>query len=187
MKLLPLNASQTIAAVAICAALVAGAYAIGRSQNSASAPALASGLDEPVATLPAAAPKPRAPAVVADATPTRQARLCDECARVVEVHSELHQGKASGIGAVGGAVLGGLLGNQIGGGNGRKIATVGGAVAGGYAGNEIEKNRNQQRVWVVRYVDRDGVTQRHQQAENPQLKAGDVIVVRDGRIERRQS
>jgi uncharacterized protein YcfJ len=37
-----------------------------------------------------------------------------------------------------GAVVGGLLGNQIGGGNGRKIATVAGAAAGGFAGNRIE-------------------------------------------------
>jgi uncharacterized protein YcfJ len=36
-------------------------------------------------------------------------------------------------------VLGGLIGNQIGGGNGRALATVAGAVGGGYAGNEVEK------------------------------------------------
>jgi uncharacterized protein YcfJ len=37
-----------------------------------------------------------------------------------------------------GAVVGGLLGNQIGGGNGRALATVAGAAAGGYAGHTIE-------------------------------------------------
>lgn len=39
-----------------------------------------------------------------------------------------------------GAVVGGLLGNQIGGGGGRSVATIGGAAAGGYAGNRIQKN-----------------------------------------------
>ena len=39
-----------------------------------------------------------------------------------------------------GAVAGGLLGNQIGGGTGRTLATVGGAAAGGYAGNQVQKN-----------------------------------------------
>lgn len=39
-----------------------------------------------------------------------------------------------------GAVAGGLLGHQIGGGTGRDLATVGGAVAGGYAGNQVQKN-----------------------------------------------
>ncbi|GAA3892180.1 MULTISPECIES: glycine zipper 2TM domain-containing protein [Gibbsiella] len=41
------------------------------------------------------------------------------------------------IGAVGGAVLGGLLGNTIGGGTGRTLATAAGAVAGGVAGNSV--------------------------------------------------
>ncbi len=41
-----------------------------------------------------------------------------------------------------GAVVGGLLGNQVGGGNGRKVATVAGVLLGGYAGNEVAHNRN---------------------------------------------
>ncbi len=44
------------------------------------------------------------------------------------------------IGTIGGAVVGGLLGNQIGGGRGRDLATVAGAAAGGYAGNRIQKH-----------------------------------------------
>lgn len=36
-----------------------------------------------------------------------------------------------------GAVVGGLLGNQVGGGNGRKLATVAGIIGGGMLGNEI--------------------------------------------------
>ena len=39
-----------------------------------------------------------------------------------------------------GAVAGGLLGNQIGGGKGKKLATVAGAAAGGYTGNQVQKN-----------------------------------------------
>ena len=42
-----------------------------------------------------------------------------------------------------GAVAGGLLGNQIGGGKGRTLATVAGAIGGGYAGHEIQKNRQE--------------------------------------------
>ena len=39
-----------------------------------------------------------------------------------------------------GAVAGGLLGHQVGGGRGKTLATVGGAVAGGYVGNRVQKN-----------------------------------------------
>lgn len=44
-----------------------------------------------------------------------------------------------GIGA--GALVGGLLGHQVGGGNGNKLATVAGVIGGGFLGNEIA-NRN---------------------------------------------
>lgn len=38
-----------------------------------------------------------------------------------------------------GAVVGGLLGHEVGGGSGKVLATVAGAAAGGYAGNRIEQ------------------------------------------------
>lgn len=44
------------------------------------------------------------------------------------------------LGTAAGAVIGGVVGNQIGGGNGRKIATVAGVLGGGYAGREIQRN-----------------------------------------------
>jgi uncharacterized protein YcfJ len=45
-----------------------------------------------------------------------------------------------GIGT--GAVIGGLIGNQVGGGNGKKLATVAGIIGGGYLGNQmINTNR----------------------------------------------
>lgn len=44
------------------------------------------------------------------------------------------------VGTAIGAVVGGLLGNQVGGGNGKKIATVAGAVGGGYAGNKAQEH-----------------------------------------------
>ncbi len=47
------------------------------------------------------------------------------------------QNSPIGIGV--GAVVGGLLGNQVGGGNGKTLATIAGAVGGGYVGNEIAK------------------------------------------------
>jgi outer membrane lipoprotein SlyB len=58
-----------------------------------------------------------------------------ESVQAVEV-----KGKGSGVGVVAGAVVGGLLGNQVGRGTGNALATVGGAAAGGYAGNEVEKH-----------------------------------------------
>lgn len=42
-----------------------------------------------------------------------------------------------------GALVGGLLGHQVGGGNGKTLATVAGAGAGGYAGNKIQEKVQQ--------------------------------------------
>ena len=47
------------------------------------------------------------------------------------------QNSPIGIGV--GAVIGGLLGNQIGSGDGKTLATIAGAVGGGYLGNEVAK------------------------------------------------
>lgn len=113
------------------------------------------------------------------------AALCAECSWVGEVHSYEHKGEGSALGVIGGAVVGGLLGHQVGGGTGKKIATVGGAVAGGYAGNEIEKRSKSYRVWSVRLIAKDGSHRTHEQRSDPQLRSGDVVVLKDGRLERR--
>jgi uncharacterized protein YcfJ len=63
--------------------------------------------------------------VCKDVAVTRQAPIKDE-----------HKIAGTAIGAV----VGGLLGSQVGGGNGKKLATVAGAVGGGYAGNKVQGN-----------------------------------------------
>lgn len=49
-----------------------------------------------------------------------------------------------GIGAVGGAVIGGLLGSTIGAGAGKAAAIAGGALIGGVLGNQIGKSLDEQ-------------------------------------------
>jgi uncharacterized protein YcfJ len=44
------------------------------------------------------------------------------------------------LGTVAGALVGGVLGHQVGGGRGKDLATVAGAAAGGYAGNRLQKH-----------------------------------------------
>jgi uncharacterized protein YcfJ len=62
-------------------------------------------------------------------------RVCTT--RVVQRDSPKDRHQVAGT--VIGAVAGGLLGHQLGGGRGRDIATVGGAVAGGIAGKKIQE------------------------------------------------
>lgn len=62
------------------------------------------------------------------------------CENVTVTHRKPAQDQHQIAGTAIGAVVGGLLGNQVGGGNGKKIATVAGAVGGGYAGNKVQEN-----------------------------------------------
>ncbi len=62
------------------------------------------------------------------------------CSQVVVNHRRPVQDQHQIAGTVIGALAGGLLGNQVGGGSGKKIATVAGAAAGGYAGNKVQEN-----------------------------------------------
>jgi surface antigen len=63
-------------------------------------------------------------------------------------------GPREGVGALGGAVAGGVLGSQIGEGSGQVLATVGGAVIGGLLGAEIGRQLDQQaqqRYYAAQY------------------------------------
>ncbi len=61
-----------------------------------------------------------------------------ECRDVTVTHQRPVKDQYKIAGTAIGAIAGGLLGNQVGGGNGKKLATVAGAVGGGYAGNKVQ-------------------------------------------------
>lgn len=58
-----------------------------------------------------------------------------------QVSQEQERGSASVPGGIAGALIGGILGHQIGGGTGRDLATVGGAVAGAAVGANLGRDR----------------------------------------------
>ena len=80
--------------------------------------------------------------------PRDEGRRFDDGSRVVCRNVEVQRNSKDSnriAGTATGAVVGGLLGNQIGGGNGKKLATVAGAVAGGAGGRHIH-GRDQQKT-----------------------------------------
>jgi outer membrane lipoprotein SlyB len=106
--------------------------------------------------------------------------VCHSCGRVEAVHTVQTAAKPSGVGVVGGAVVGGLLGNQVGGGTGRTLATVAGAVGGGYAGNEIEKRTRTATTYQVRVRMGDGTLRTFPFNNVPPWHEGDRVRVVDG-------
>jgi outer membrane lipoprotein SlyB len=91
-------------------------------------------------------------------SPQPQRQVCLSCGTVESVTPVQRSTKAEGpgLGAVAGGVLGAVLGNQVGHGNGRAAATVLGAVGGGYAGNAIEGNMKKVTVYQVGVRMEDG-------------------------------
>lgn len=120
----------------------------------------------------------RAPSRIAEAPPAPPA--CHNCGRVESIRSVQSAASPSGVGVVGGAVVGGLLGNQIGGGSGRTLATIAGAVGGGYAGNEIEKRSRTRTTYEVRVRMEDGKIRNFPYNNPPPWREGDRIRVVDG-------
>jgi len=77
-------------------------------------------------------------------------------ATVLAVRPVTIDGSQSGLGAGAGAIVGGIAGSAIGGGNGAAIATVLGAVVGGVAGNAIERDSTTQNGVEIIVQMRDG-------------------------------
>jgi outer membrane lipoprotein SlyB len=89
-----------------------------------------------------------------------------------------------GIGAIGGAIAGGVLGNQVGHGTGRAAATVGGAVLGGVAGHKVEEAIRGRAGTGYRFRVRmdDGTYQTFTQEQHDNLRAGDRVRIENGRV-----
>lgn len=102
---------------------------------------------------------------------------CHDCGTVQDVKHEKRKGEGGAVGIVGGAVAGGLIGNQFGGGTGKTLATVGGAVAGGFAGNEVQKHVTAKEVWVTHIKMRDGSVRTFEHESQPGWKTGQLVRV----------
>jgi len=109
--------------------------------------------------------------------------LCGQCAVVNSTQVDRRKGDASGVGALGGAVAGGVIGNKTT--DGGTLGTVGGAAVGGLLGNEIEKRVKRQKVWVTSVTLKDGSTRRFEASADPGWKVGSVVEVADNRLRKR--
>jgi outer membrane lipoprotein SlyB len=111
------------------------------------------------------------------------AASCAECGVIESVREVDAKGKGSGLGAVGGAVVGGLLGNQVGAGRGKDVMTIVGAVGGGLAGNEVEKRVKTTKSYEVTVRLRDGSSRVISETSLPAWRIGDKVRVVNGAIQ----
>jgi len=97
---------------------------------------------EPAPVVKQAAPKPRIVERVVERRIVEQ-RPAPQPVRYEEPTYRQAPAQPSYVGIGTGAVIGGLIGNQVGGGNGKKLATLAGIIGGGYLGNEVAKRNGQ--------------------------------------------
>ena len=91
-----------------------------------------------------------------------------------------------GTGTIAGAVVGGILGHQIGDGAGNTAATVLGAAGGAYAGHELAKrNQTQQgNVYQLSVRLNNGTYQTLTQTTNNDIRVGDSVRIDNGVAQR---
>lgn len=123
-------------------------------------------------------PQQQAQQQYAAAAPAPQ--VCSNCGVIEAIHEVNTRAEGSGVGAAGGAVVGGLLGNQVGGGHGKQLATVLGAVGGAVAGNQIEGSVRATRSYNIVVRLDNGKTRTVHQSAAPNWRQGDRVRVVNG-------
>jgi outer membrane lipoprotein SlyB len=155
---------------------LAGAAAAGAVTGAAmqKAPAQTAQVKQPKPAQPKPVARAGEPQRVAAANPqplatqpVQQREVCATCGTVEAVTPITRKGQGTGLGAVGGAVLGGVLGHQVGSGRGNDLATVVGAVGGGVVGHKVEQNVRKTTVYQVRVRMDDGSSRTIEQASAP--------------------
>ncbi|WP_374264493.1 glycine zipper 2TM domain-containing protein [Zoogloea sp.] len=148
-----------------------------------SPPAVAERTPPPADAIPAPPDSPapaesRASRRVVDAPPP----ICRDCGVIENIEAIQQKGEGSGIGAVGGAILGGVLGHQVGEGSGKQLARIGGAVLGGLAGNEAERRYRSVSHYQITVRLEDGTRRVIEQTNAPAWRVGDPVRIQNGQI-----
>ncbi|WP_207003368.1 glycine zipper 2TM domain-containing protein [Trinickia mobilis] len=110
-------------------------------------------------------------------TAPRPVAVDPNAGEVVAVNAVQEPEPTTGLGAVGGAVAGGLLGNQFGAGRGRVLATIAGAVGGGLAGNGIEHAVRKSTTYQVQVRMQDGSYRNFTYSTQPPVQVGERVRV----------
>lgn len=130
-------------------------------------------------------PPPEGAGVPPDYVPppaAKAAPACTECGVIANIRQVTHEGQGSGLGAVGGALVGGAVANNIGQGSGRTLATIAGMVGGGLLGNKIEKHQRQTVSYQVSVRMEDGTSSLVSYENAPPWRVGDAVKVVNGTL-----
>ncbi|WP_175838792.1 glycine zipper 2TM domain-containing protein [Burkholderia anthina] len=152
------------------------------AQQKAAAQAAPKPAPRPVATRHRHTPAPQPPQYAQQPYAPAQPTYCQSCGTIVAITESRTPGQSSGIGAVGGAAAGGLLGNQFGHGNGRTAMTIIGALGGGLAGNQVEKQVRAETDYQVQVQMESGATRTFTYHNAPPFGQGQRVRIENGTL-----
>ena len=108
-------------------------------------------------------------------------KKCTNCGKVEQIRvSEASDWKKYAAPAAG-AVVGGVIGNQFGGGSGKTLLTVAGAIGGGLLGHKAESGSRDKIYDVIVRMD-DGSHRTVTYKSQPPVRDGDRVRLRDGQL-----
>jgi outer membrane lipoprotein SlyB len=132
-------------------------------------------------STPALAPLP--PHAPPYAEPPPQAvKNCAECGTVTNLKEVKKKGSSSGVGTLGGALIGGGLGYAVGGHNHRAAGTLVGAGGGALIGNTIEKNASSGKTFKIDVRFDNGTTQTFHYDSHPSWAPGSRVRLINGAL-----
>jgi outer membrane lipoprotein SlyB len=92
------------------------------------------------------------------------------------------EGKGTALGAVAGGLAGLVVGNQVGGGNGKTIAKIAGAAGGAYLGNKVEKKVRGTTHYDIKVRLDNGTETTISQDNEPTLAVGASVQIVSGTV-----
>lgn len=113
------------------------------------------------------------------ASPMAVQANCGDCGTIKKIEAYTGHRSTTG-GMVAGAVIGGLVGHQVGGGDGKTLATVAGAAGGAYAGKKIAENSEKTKYRVTVRME-DGHYETVTQNSVKGLRVGSAVRIHHGK------
>lgn len=108
-------------------------------------------------------------------------KKCTNCGRVEQIRASEQSDWKKWAAPVGGAVVGGVVGNQFGGGSGKTLLTIAGAIGGGLVGHKVEEKSRDKVYEVVVKMD-DGSHRTVTYKSQPPVREGERVRLRDGQL-----
>ena len=108
--------------------------------------------------------------------------VCSNCGVIESITPVKEEGKGTALGAVAGGLAGLVVGNQVGGGNGKTIAKIAGAAGGAYLGNKVEKKVRGTTHYDIKVRLDNGTETTISQDNEPTLAVGASVQIVSGTV-----